>query len=111
MNRDELTKWALANGWREISGALSLTKPTGAQEAIVRMIFKTGVVHLEIKKPSGKWDKVAGESYAKIEYDEDAELPRGMGLDKITGLTKLMRDNKDRQAFAKLDAKPKPAGG
>ena len=65
-------------------------------------MIKTTVAQIEIKKPSGKWDKVASESYAKIAYDEYAELPGGLGLDTITGLTKLMRDNKDRMAFSKL---------
>ena len=36
MDKDELTAWALANGWRMIAGCPSLTKPSSPEEAIVR---------------------------------------------------------------------------
>jgi hypothetical protein len=102
MTKEELTEWALANGWQMIGDNPSLVKPRNPTEAIVRMVLKTTVAQIEIKKPSGKWEKVASESYAKIAYDEHAELPTGIGLATISGLTMLMRDNKDRQAFAGL---------
>lgn len=102
MTKEELTAWALANGWQTIGDHLCLVKPTNAKEAIVRLVLKATVAQLEIKKPSGKWDKVASEAYAKIAYDEYAELPTNLGLSTISGLTMLMRDNKDRLAFAKL---------
>jgi hypothetical protein len=105
MTKDELSAWALRNGWQEMGGQISLVRPTKPTEPIVRMVFKTTVVQLEIKKPSGKWDKVKSESYDKIVYDEDAELPRGIGLTTISGLTRLMQDNKDRLAFSKLSGK------
>ena len=105
MTKEELSAWALANGWQEIGGHVSLVRPTKPSEAIVRMVFKATVVQLEIKKPSGKWDKVKSEAYDKIAYDEHAELPRGIGLTTISGLTMLMRDNKDRLAFSKLSGK------
>jgi hypothetical protein len=102
MTKEELTQWALSNGWQMVGEHLSLMKPTKANEAIVRLVLKATVAQLEIKKPSGKWDKVASESYAKIEYDDYAELPTNIGLTTISGLTMLMQDNKDRLAFAKL---------
>lgn len=102
MTKDELQAWALANGWQLMGEHVSLVKPTKPNEAIVRMVLKATVAQIEIKKPSGKWEKVAGEAYAKIVYDEDAELPTGLGLATISGLTMLMRDNKDRLAFAKF---------
>ena len=102
MTKDELSAWALANGWQDIGGHISLMRPTKVSEPIVRFVFKGTVVQLEIKKPSGKWDKVKSEAYDKIVWDEDAELPRGIGLTTISGLTKLMRDNKDRLVFAKM---------
>ncbi|NOT41458.1 MAG: hypothetical protein HOP13_13290 [Alphaproteobacteria bacterium] len=102
MTKEELQSWALSNGWQMLGEHICLVKPTKATEAIVRMVLKATVAQIEIKKPSGKWDKVASESYAKIAYDEHAELPTGLGLATISGLTILMRDNKDRQAFAKL---------
>jgi len=105
MTKDELTAWALANGWQMVGENPSLMKPTKPTEAIVRLVLKATVAQLEIKKPSGKWDKVTSESYSKIEYDEYAELPTNLGLQTISGLTMLMRDNKDRQAFAKLSKK------
>ena len=102
MTKEELTAWALANGWQMIAGHPSLVKPSNQKDAIVRMVLKTTVAQIEIKKPSGKWDKVASESYTKIAYDDHAELPTGLGLATISGLTMLMQDNKDRMAFAKL---------
>ena len=102
MDKDELTKWALSNGWQMIAGWPSLTKPSSPQEAIVRMVFKTTLVNLEIKKPAGKWEKISGETYAKIQPNLETGLPLGLGFDTITGFTKLMEDNKDRKVFAKL---------
>ena len=66
MTKDEITTWALANGWQMIDGVPSLTKPTAPHPAIVRLVLKATVVNLEIKKPAGKWDKVASQSYSKI---------------------------------------------
>jgi hypothetical protein len=105
MTKDELSAWALSNGWQDMGGFVSLVRPTKPSEPIVRMVFKTTVVQLEFKKPSGKWEKVKSEAYDKIVFDEDAELPRGIGMTTISGLTKLMRDNKDRLAFSKLSGK------
>jgi len=102
MTKEELTAWALSNGWQMVGEHPSLMKPTKATEAIVRMVLKATVAQIEIKKPSGKWEKVASESYAKITYDDYAELPTNLGLSTISGLTMLMQDNKDRLAFAKL---------
>ena len=64
MTREELEAWALSNGWQIIAGHPSLTKPSSPKEAIVRMVFKTTVVHIEAKKPAGKWEKISGENYA-----------------------------------------------
>lgn len=105
MNKDELTAWALANGWQEIGGHLSLTKPSAPKEAIVRMVLKTGVAHIEVKKPAGKWEKISGESYAKITADSETGFPRGLGLDTVSGFSMLMEDNKNRAVFAKLSKK------
>jgi hypothetical protein len=102
MTKEELTAWALSNGWQMVGEHPCLMKPTRATEAIVRLVLKATVAQLEIKKPSGKWDKVASESYSKITYDDYAELPTNLGLSTISGLTMLMQDNKDRLAFAKL---------
>ena len=66
MTKDELTAWALANGWRIIAGHLSLTKPGAPKDPIVRLVLKATVANLEVRKPAGKWEKVAGESYAKV---------------------------------------------
>ena len=102
MTKDELTGWALANGWQMIAGCPSLTKPSRPKEAIVRMVFKETVVNLEVKKPAGKWEKVSGQSYARVQPDADTALPLGLGLETIPGFTMLMRDNKDRMVFAKM---------
>jgi hypothetical protein len=102
MTQDELTAWALANGWQMIGGHPSLTKPRAPKEAIVRMILKATVVHVEAKKPAGKWEKLTGESYGKIVADEETGIPSGLGLETIPGFRMLMQDNRDRQVFAKM---------
>jgi hypothetical protein len=102
LDKDELTAWALANGWQMIAGSPSLTKPSSPKEAIVRMVLKATVVNLEVKKPAGKWEKVAGQSYAKVQPDPDTGLPLGLSLDTIPGFTMLMRENKDRMVFARM---------
>jgi hypothetical protein len=107
MTRDELTSWALANGWQTIAGYPSLTKPSRPSEAIVRLVLKGTVANLEIKKPAGKWEKVASAAYSKIEADPETGFPRGLGLDTITGFTMLMEDNRNRAMFARMSARPK----
>ena len=100
MTRDELAAWALKNGWTVIAGHPSLTKPRAPKEAIVRMILKTTVVHIETKKPAGKWEKLTGASYPAIIPDEETGVPSGLGLDTIPGFRMLMQENRDRQVFA-----------
>jgi len=102
MTKDDLNTWLLANGWQTIDGCPSLTKPNSSNTAIVRLILKTTVANLEIKKPAGKWEKVASESYSKIEPDPETGMPVGLGFETIAGLHQLMRDNKDRLVFAKI---------
>ena len=91
MNKDEITAWAMANGWQMIDGFPSLTKPSAPHPAIV-----------EIKKPAGKWEKVTSETYAKIQPDPETGMPSGLGLGTISGLSLLMQDNRDRQMFARM---------
>jgi hypothetical protein len=102
MTKDELNAWALANGWQDVGGYPSLMKPRAFDTPIVRLVLKATVANLEIKKPNGKWEKVAGASYSKISADPDGGVPGGLGLDTINGLTPLMHDNKDRLVFAKF---------
>jgi hypothetical protein len=102
MTKDEITIWALANGWQMLEGFPSLTKPTAPHPPIVRLVLKATVASVEIKKPAGKWEKVSGESYSKIEADPETGMPGGLGLTTISGLTMLMRDNKDRQVFVRM---------
>lgn len=102
MTKDELTGWALANGWQSIGGCPSLTKPSSPKEAIVRMVLKATVVNIEVKKPAGKWEKVSGAAYASVAADPESGLPRGLGLDTIPGFTMLMRENQDRMAFSRM---------
>jgi hypothetical protein len=99
---DELTAWALANGWQMVGGHPSLTKPSAPKEAIVRLVLKATVVNLEVKKPAGKWEKFAGVAYNKVTPDSETGLPLGLGLETMPGFSMLMRDNKDRQVFARM---------
>lgn len=102
MDKQDLTDWALRNGWQMIAGCPSLTKPSNPKDAIVRLSLKATVANVEIKKPAGKWEKVAGQTYAKIAADPEGGLPSGLGFETIPGITMLMRENKDRQAFARM---------
>ena len=102
MDKEELSAWARANGWQEIGGHLSLTKPSSPKDPIVRMVLKATVVNIEVKKPAGKWEKISGESYAKVTADSETGMPRGLGFDTISGFSMLMEDNKNRAVFAKL---------
>lgn len=102
MEKDELTKWALASGWRMIAGCPSLTKPSRPDEAIVRLVLKATVVHVEVKKPAGKWERLIGAAYGKVEPDPDTGVPRGLGLVSIPGFTRLMQENRDRTTFSRL---------
>jgi hypothetical protein len=106
MDKDALTAWALANGWQMIAGCPSLTKPSAPKEAIVRMVLKATVVNLEVKKPAGKWEKVSGAAYGKVEADPETGMPLGLGFDTIPSFTMLMRENKDRMVFARMTGKP-----
>jgi hypothetical protein len=105
MTKEELTAWALSHGWTMIGGMPSLTKPRSPKEAIVRLVLKATVVHVEVKKPAGKWEKMTGAAYGDVAPDPDTGLPRGLGLDTITGFTMLMQENRDRQVFAKMTGK------
>jgi hypothetical protein len=102
MDKDELTRWALANGWQMIAGMPSLTKPRAPKEAIVRLVFKATVVNVEVKKPAGKWEKVSGAAYGAVQADPDTGLPIGLGLDSITGFTMLMQANRDAMVFSRM---------
>jgi hypothetical protein len=100
MNKDELTAWALKNGWQMLGGHPSLTNAVRPKEPIVRLVLKATVVNLEIKRPAGKWEKVSGASYDDVKADPETGMPRGLGFLSTPGFTKLMQENKDRQVFA-----------
>lgn len=102
MDKDAITSWALANGWQLIGGHPSLTRPTAPAQAILRMVFKATVVQVETKKPSGAWQKVSSESYAQIMADPESGMPLGLGFEAMPSITMLMRENKDRQVFARM---------
>lgn len=102
MTREELTAWALANGWRVIAGHPSLTKPGAPNDAIVRLVLKATVVNLEVRKPAGKWEKVAGESYARVVQGAEDEPPHGLGFEKVPSITFLMQQNRDAMVFGEM---------
>jgi hypothetical protein len=102
VTKEELTAWALGNGWKMIGGHPSLSKPSRPGEAIVRLVLKATVVNVEIRKPAGKWEKVSGSGYAAVEADADTGVPRGLGFVSIPGLTRLMQDNRDNMMFSRL---------
>jgi hypothetical protein len=103
MTQDEISAWALQNGWQMIAGHLSLTKPRAHKEAIVRLVLKATVANLEVKKPAGnKWEKIGGAAYSAIEADSEDGPPHGLGFESIPSFTMLMQANKDAQTFSKF---------
>lgn len=100
MTKEDITAWALANGWRIIGGHPSLSKPARPNDAIIRLALKTTVVNVEIRKPSGKWEKVSGGNYPTVGGGEDGMLLSGLGLERIPSLQRLMQDNRDAMVFA-----------
>ena len=100
MTKEELTTWALKNGWQMIAGCPSLTKPSSRKEAIVRLVLKATVVAVEAKKPAGKWEKISGASYGAVVADPETGVPQGLSFESIPGFAMLMRDNKDAMVFA-----------
>ncbi len=102
MTKDELTAWALANGWRVIAGHPSLTKPGAPKDPIVRLVLKATVVNLEVRKPAGKWEKVSGDSYARVEAGVDGGLPRGLGFENVPSIGSLMEQNRDAMVFGRM---------
>jgi len=101
MTKEELTAWALGNGWRMIAGHPSLSKPARPADAILRLVLKATVAHVEIRKPSGKWEKMSGAAYGDVTASDDEGLPRGLGLEKIPSLSRLMQDNRDNVVFGR----------
>ena len=99
MTKEEIEAWALRTGWKTISGHPSLTRPGKPKDPIVRLVLKATVANVEIKKPSGKWDKVAGAPYSAVAPDPDTGVPRGLGLVSTTGFARLMQDNRDAAVF------------
>lgn len=99
MTKDELSAWALRSGFRLVDGHPSLCKPHRPTDAIVRLVLKATVANVEIRKPAGKWEKVAGAAYPAIAADEDGGLPTGLGLEKLPGLARLMQENRDGMVF------------
>ena len=102
MTKEELTGWALANGWRVIAGHPSLTRPGAPNDPIVRLVLKATVVTLEVRKPAGKWERMGGESYARILPGSDHELPRGLGFERVPSITLLMQQNRDAMVFGRM---------
>ena len=41
-------------------------------------------------------------AYGQIDLDPETDWPTGLGFEKIPSFSMLMRDNKDRQVFAKF---------
>jgi len=102
VTKDELLAWAAANGWTLQGGHPSLGKPGKPKEAIVRLVLLATVANVELRKPAGKWEKVSGAPYGDIQADPEGGLPAGLGLEKLSSLSRLMQDNRDAQVFARM---------
>ena len=108
MTKDELTSWALANGWQMIAGCPSLTKPSSPKEAIVRMVLKATVVNLEVKKPAGKWEKILARATRLSSPIPTRGCPWASASTASRASPTPMRENKDRMVFARM-ANPPPS--
>jgi hypothetical protein len=103
MDKEELTAWALENGWVSMGGHLSLIKTSSPKkEAIVRLVCLATVVNLEVKKPAGKWEKMGGAPYAKIIADPEGGPPDGLNFNAVPSITRLMQDNRDSRVFSRM---------
>ena len=100
MTKEELTEWAVKNGWQQMGEELCLTKPNNPKEAIVRLIPKATVVVLEIKKPVGKWEKISSTPYNKITADAETGFPRGLGLEAMANLSQASRSSRSSAVSA-----------
>ena len=102
----------MTGGWTDATGAATVfmnrlrgrflfgwESASKNSPTIVRLVLKTTVANVEIRKPSGKWDKVAGAAYGDVVADPDTGVPRGLGLVSTTGFAKLMQDNRDAAVF------------
>jgi hypothetical protein len=99
VTKAELTTWALSTGWKLIDGHPSLSKPSRPGDAIMRLVLKATVANVEIRKPSGKWEKVSGAAYGDVTADDDRGMPSGLGLEKLPALSRLIQDNRDAMVF------------
>lgn len=103
LTKDEITAWALANGWRLMAGHPSLAKPGATKDPIVRLVLKATVANLEIRKPAGKWEKVGGAPYADITPGSEAGAPLGgLGFEQVPTITMLMQQNRDAMVFSRM---------
>jgi hypothetical protein len=68
-------------------------------------VLKATVVNLEVRKPAGKWEKVATENYAHVVQDGEDELPRGLGFEKVPSITLLMQQNRDAMVFGRMSGR------
>jgi len=57
------------------------------------------VVQVEVRKPSGKWEKISTANYPSITAGEEGGLLVGLGLERIPSLGRLMQDNRDAMVF------------
>jgi hypothetical protein len=101
MTKEEVSAWAMSQGWQMMAGCPSLAKPGRPKDAIVRLSFKVTVVHLEVRRAT-KWEVVASAAYDAVTLDEDGERLMGIGFEKVPSITMLMRENRDAQVFAKF---------
>jgi len=99
----------LANGWRVIAGHPSRTKSGAPNDPVVRFVLKATVVNLEVRKPAGKWEKVAGERYPQIVQGSEDEPPRGLSFEKIPSVTLLMQQNRDAMVFGRMSGGSSPS--
>ena len=58
---------------------------------------------LEIRKPAGKWEKVASTAYSKGTPGTEDGPPQGLGFELVPSLSMLMQDNRDQMVFARMN--------
>ena len=79
MTKEELTDWALRNGWQIIAGCPSLTKPSSPKEAIVRLVLKATVVNARGQEAGRQVGEGSGRELCQGTMAEEGERPLGWG--------------------------------
>ncbi len=90
MTREDITKWALSNGWRMLDGWPSLSMPSSPSVPSVRMVFHDDAAAIEARMPSGEWTAVTSAAYDSIQADAQTGYPVGLGIETLAARARAL---------------------